>query len=246
MMDRRVYSLNRATGGRRLAAWLLDLILIATLSVGFMLLTSLAVSYDKQQNKLFDYYRTHEVLVMDDKNNEVFCKSEDATCQKNWQEFAKDKDAIAQYNKVNELTVVILTVGVFSSLLVTHFIVPLILKDGRTVGKRIMGISLISTDEIRVNTNQMFIRFLMGEFLVTYMIPIILIFTAMISGGGLFYTLTALAIMVANILCLIFTKNRQNLSDLIGKTIAVDTASQIICDTKEELSELKYTNEEKK
>ena len=74
------------------------------------------------------------------------------------------------------------------------------------------------------------------------MIPILLIFTGMTSGGGLLYTLGALAIIIGNIGSVIFTKNHQNIPDLIAKTIPVDATCQIIVDTKEELSELKYQN----
>lgn len=103
-----------------------------------------------------------------------------------------------------------------------------------------MGVSLISINEVKVTNRQIFIRALMGEFLVLAMIPTILIFMAMISNGGLLYTLFFMIIEVANIGTIFITKSKQNLPDLIAKTIPVDTASQIICSTPEELSKLKY------
>ena len=243
-MESKVYSLNKADPLKRLAAWFLDMILIVTIAVGFMVLTSVVIGYDKEQAKLNEYYQIHNVFVEDENGNNQFCEisSSNDSCSIAWENFGKDKDAVNQYNKVNQLTVVILSSGVFLSLLTTHFIAPLILKDGRTIGKRLLGVSLVSTDEIKVTTKQMFIWFLMGEFLVVTMIPILLKFTAMISGGGLIFSLTALAIWLINIGCVLFTKNRQNLPDLIAKTIAVDTSSQIICETKEDLAKLKYQN----
>lgn len=248
-MDKRVYSLNKASILRRIAAWLLDIILIIIIAVGVMFLTSVIIDYDANQDKLNEYYQIHNVYVSGENGENIFCEigsSENDSCSLAWENFGKDQNAVDQYNKVNQLTVIILSSGVFFSLLIMHFIVPLFLKDGRTIGKKVMGVSLISSDEVRVTTNQIFVRFLMGEFLITTMIPILLIFTAMISGGGLFYTLTAIFIVFLNIGFVIFTKNHQNLPDLIAKTIAVDTASQIICDTKEEVNKLKYNSEEKK
>ena len=126
--------------------------------------------------------------------------------------------------------------------MITYCILPLIFKNGKTLGKKIFSIALITDDEIRVTPRCIFIRSLFGNFLVITMIPILLIFTGMTSGGGLLYTLGALAIIIGNIGSVIFTKNHQNIPDLIAKTIPVDATCQIIVDTKEELSELKYQN----
>jgi hypothetical protein len=62
----------------------------------------------------------------------------------------------------------------------------------------------------------------------------------MISGGGFLYSFIALGIEFANIVAILASKKKQNFADMIAKTIAVDSASQIIFDTKEELSKFKY------
>lgn len=243
-MSSKVYTLNKASLARRFCAWLLDIILMVTLAVGIMFLTSLIVGYDKSMNKLNDYYRTHEVYVTDEKGNETFCElnpnDDKDPCNVAWKHFGSDKNAVNQYQKVNQLSIIILSVGLFFSIMILDFGMPLIFKNGRTIGKRLMGVSLISINEVKVTNRQIFIRALMGEFLVLAMIPTILIFLAMISNGGLIYTLFFMIIEIANIGTIFITKSKQNLPDLIAKTIPVDTASQIICSTPEELSKLKY------
>ena len=243
-MGNRVYSLNLAPMGKRLAAWLLDFILTITLAVGFMLFTSVILNYDKEVEKLNEYYDIHNVYRTDENGNKNFCEAnpndEYDSCNVAWAKFAEDEAAVAQYNKVNEYTIAILSSGLVLSIMSMYFVVPLCLKHGRTVGKKVMGISLISYEEIKVSHKQMFIRALMGNFLVLSMIPVLLFFTAMISGGGFLYSFIAFAIEFANIVATISSKKKQNFPDMIAKTIAVDTATQIICDTKEQLSELKY------
>ena len=68
-MENKAYSLNLAPMGKRLAAWLLDFILTITLAVGFMLLASVLVNYDKQVEKLNEYYDIHNVYRTDEKGN---------------------------------------------------------------------------------------------------------------------------------------------------------------------------------
>ena len=243
-MENKAYSLNLAPMGKRLAAWLLDFILTITLAVGFMLLASVLVNYDKQVEKLNEYYDIHNVYRTDEKGNKTFCEAnpndEYDSCNVAWAKFAEDEEAVAQYNRVNEYSIGILSSGLVLSIMSMYFVVPLCLKHGRTIGKKVMGISLISNEEIKVNHRQMFIRALMGNFLVLSMIPVLLFFTAMISGGGFFYSFIALGIEFANIVAVLVSKKKQNFADMIAKTIAVDSASQIIFDTKEELSKFKY------
>ena len=57
-MESKVYSLNKADPLKRLAAWFLDMILIVTIAVGFMVLTSVVIGYDKEQAKLTVVRRT--------------------------------------------------------------------------------------------------------------------------------------------------------------------------------------------
>ena len=55
-MNNGIYSLNKASIIKRLAAWLLDAIVVVIIAVGFMLLTSVVIGYDKQITKLNEYY----------------------------------------------------------------------------------------------------------------------------------------------------------------------------------------------
>lgn len=245
-MNNGIYSLNKASIIKRLAAWLLDAIVVVIIAVGFMLLTSVVIGYDKQITKLNEYYEKYDLYVEDEDGNRDFCtlnpNNELDPCNVGWRKFGEDKDAVAQYEKVNTYSVIILSSGVVFGVMITYCILPLIFKNGKTLGKKIFSIALITDDEIRVTPRCIFIRSLFGNFLVITMIPILLIFTGMTSGGGLLYTLGALVIIIGNIGSVIFTKNHQNIPDLIAKTIPVDATCQIIVDTKEELSELKYQN----
>ena len=153
--------------------------------------------------------------------------------------FSKDEEMIKAYTMVMNLPLLIVTLGILCAIVVLELIVPLIFKNGQTVGKKIFAIAVMHDDGIRVNGVYMFIRTIIGKFTFETMIPVYLI-TMILMGTASIVTIAVLvAIPVLQIILLCVTKNRQTIHDLLAKTIAVDIRSQKFFNNEQELLDFK-------
>jgi len=124
--------------------------------------------------------------------------------------------------------------GFLGALFILEFLIPLWLKNGQTLGKKVFGVGLMRKDGIKVTTFMMFARTILGKYTIETMIPIFLLlasFFGILGLGGLVLCAAALLIPVLVALC---TRNKTAIHDLMACTIAVDLASQMIFDTPEE------------
>lgn len=136
------------------------------------------------------------------------------------------------------LLLVILTVGTLLSYLILEFVVPVCLKNGQTVGKKIFGIALMRQDCVRVKTLAVFVRTIFGKYIVETMFPIFLV-VFFFSGAALLSVILLAVLAIANVVLFFATRNRTPLHDLMAGTVAVDINLQEIFDSVEELEERK-------
>jgi uncharacterized RDD family membrane protein YckC len=236
------YTLNLANPWKRFAAWILDFILLATIAVGVTWLCSIIFNFTEENAKLYSYYEQYGVYTVTDGVG-AFCETDanySNECAAMWTNFGNDASAVGQYQKVVSLTFIMLTIGVFVSTTIIYLVFPLIFRNGQTIGKKVMGVALLSKDEIQVSTFQVVTRYLIGNFTIMLMLPIMLLLVAIYFNWGLILTLPGIAIELGNIVAIMVTKNKQNIPDLIARTIPIDISSQIIAKTPEELSKYKY------
>ena len=137
------------------------------------------------------------------------------------------------------MTLIIATFGILLSYAVLEFVVPLILKDGQTVGKKIFGIAVIRTDGVKMSTLQLFVRTVLGKYTIETMIPVLLIVMSMGGIIGFYGPLLIALLTVAQIIIMAVTKNNSLIHDLLANTVTVDKASQLIFDTEEDMIEYK-------
>lgn len=294
-----IYDVQKASVLKRASAFLLDIIIIACLSAGFIWLLALICDYQthydthasilaEEQQKVYDKYKQPNGFEID------FSKSYDNSIGEEYNANLSDevKAIILQYQetgidlsiedeefqklseseqkafyacalqasdeyssalKLNEtygkesmlvfsLAIMMSSIGIFLAVLVWEFIIPLFLKNGQTVGKKVFGIAVMHTNGVRVRPFSMFVRSILGKYVFELMVPI---FVILMMFFGILSTLIG-AIVIALIAVLqigifIYTKNstRSFLHDLISRTVTVDLASQMIFENEGELLEFK-------
>lgn len=153
--------------------------------------------------------------------------------------FAKDEEMIKAYNMMTNLPLLIITIGFLGGYLILEFILPLIFKNGQTIGKKIFGIAVMHQDGVRVNGMYMFIRTIIGKFTLESMIPVYLIMMIIMQSATIVTLVVLVAIPLLQIILLIRTQYRQPIHDLLAKTITVDIKSQKFFNNEEELLEYK-------
>lgn len=229
--------IQKASLWKRIAAWMFDFILTGILAVGVGVLLSAVLGYDgysEQLSSLYARYETEYGVVFQIPQEEYNAMTEAArqNYDNAYRALVADSEVIYVYNMVMNLTLIITTLGILFGSLITEFVLPLVLGNGQTVGKKIFGICLMRVDCVRINTMQLFVRAVLGKYTIETMIPVYLALMIFFGTIGSFGTLLLLGFAFVQILVLVVTRNRSALHDLLAGTVAVDFSSQkIFADT---------------
>ena len=146
------------------------------------------------------------------------------------------KDKVnAQYEYVANLLFMIISIGILFAYLILEFIIPLCLKNGQTIGKKIFGICLVKRNCVKIAPAQIFARTVLGKFAVETMFPVLLVFLLIFGGIGILAIVLLVALTILNIVLFFASKNRTPIHDVFANTVAVDMSVQMIFQSEEEL-----------
>lgn len=234
--------LQKAGLWKRFAAWLLDLILLTILATGFGLVISSAMNYDDYVAKLNEKYAQYETKYgvefnISQEEYEALLPEQQEAYQKANEELAQDVELNGIYNMVVHQTLIMLSVGILLSIFLLEFVVPVLFKNGQTLGKKIFGIGLMRTDYVKVNNMQLFVRAVLGKFTIEIMAPIYIMLLSFLGVFGLMGTLVVGALLIIEMVLLGVTKNNSQIHDLLAGTVVVDMATQKIFDSEEARTE---------
>ena len=198
--------LQKASLSKRIAAGILDAMLLCVLAVGFMSLLFNLLGYNDHSAALKQHYERYETqygISFDISEAEYKELPEDQ--QKNfdaaYQALINDDDVLYTYNLLINLTLLITTFGILLAM---------------------------RTDGVQITPLQLFIRTVLGKFTVETMIPVYIIIMVLFNSIGIFGTGVLLILLLAQAVSMIVTRTNSMLHDLIGGTVAVDIASQKI------------------
>lgn len=144
-----------------------------------------------------------------------------------------------KYQYVYNLMFLIISLGIFLAYFVLEFIIPLCLKNGQTIGKKVFGICLVRPTCVKITAPNLFARTILGKFAVETMFPVLLVFLLLFGGIGIMAIILLVALAILNIVLFFATKNRTPIHDLFANTVAVDMSVQMIYQSDEELVEKK-------
>lgn len=249
-----VYGINKASFIKRVAAACLDFIIFVLVAVGVTTLMTAIVQYDSYRAELDKKYEEYGVLyeydpaLGEDQGGSIFCemKEEGDACYVAWEAFYADEEATKLLNTCTSLTLASASIGLLFGAGVAYFLIPLLLKNGQSFGKKFMRIALVNKNGIRVQPINLFIRFLFGIFVIEIMVPfysIMYIFSG--SPGGIIALALVLGIFVSELLLVMTNRFGCAIHDLVGGTVVVEYDGQAIFDTEEELQK-HLENERKK
>ena len=238
-----VTDLQKASLWKRISAGLFDFILIVMLAVGVAALLSWVLGYNSYHQSYMEVRTRYEAQygVDFEITQEIyngFSKAEreayDAACATADQAWRTDQQAIYLSNMVANLSLLILTFSILIAVMLLEFVVPLLFKNGQTLGKKIFGVALMRNDGVKVSTLQMFIRTLLGKFTIEIMIPVYIFSMILSNSIGLIAVAILGGILVGELLSLVISRTNSLIHDTIAATIAVDMATQRIFESPEE------------
>ena len=234
--------LQKASLWKRISAALFDFILFGIIAIGAATALSYFLGYDAclhTVNAAYEKYSEEYGIELPAKQDpETMSFEEKALYEAADKAINSDVEAVNAFNKLQHLTLLMVTFSVLFAVLIIELFVPLLLDNGQTLGKKIFGVALMRVDGIKLTRLQLFTRAVLGKFTLELMLPIYA-FIMFANGTG---ALLALAILVAlpvsHIICLALSRNGSLLHDVLSATVAVDMASQMIFETKE--AQLEY------
>ena len=239
-----VYDLQKASMWKRASAFLFDVIILGILVVGIAAMLSSVLGYDKHMGKVDEAYAKYEKkYVIDFDMSEADYNKLTKEEQDKWMEsfnaaydaLIKDEEAMYAYNMVINLTMVIATSAFLFAFLILEFAIPMILKNGQTLGKKIFGIGVMRTDGVKVVGPLMFIRTVLGKFTIETMIPIFIVMMIFFGSVGLEGTIILGLILLVQVVLMIKTQTNSAIHDVLAKTVVIDVASQMIFESEEDL-----------
>ena len=226
---------------KRISAFLCDIILLFVVITGIASLTAWVVDIDSHFDEYTavreEYAHMYNIDLEADTSGytEEELKEYNAKCDAADAAFAEDERALRSWSMLITLIPVIVTVSVFLGYLIMEFIIPLWLKEGRTLGKKNFGLCVMRVDGVRVSNVQMFVRTVLGKFTVGTMIPLTFLALIILNVASVVAPVGIIAIFGVQVIMMISTKNHDTIPDKMAGTVVVDNASQMIFESEEEL-----------
>lgn len=235
-----VTDLQKANLWKRIAAWVLDAMLVCVLAVGAGALLASLLGYNDYYGQLNEGYARYEnqygvefditqsdYLALSDQQRQNY----DAA----YAALIADDEVMRAYNMVTSQIMLIVTASILFGILVLEFAVPLWLKNGQTVGKKVFAIGVMRTDGVRITAVQLFVRTVLGKFTVETMIPVYVVLMLFFNITGFLGTVLLAGLGLAQVVILAVTKTNALLHDLLAGTVAVDLSSQRIFKSTDDL-----------
>ena len=240
-----IYDLQKASALKRISAFLLDVVLFVILATGAASLISSIVGYDNYLAKFeeikSEYAEEYGInLDISDEELEKLSGEEKAKFDAANTAFSKDEEAIALYQTMMTLILLMVSISPFVGCFVVDFLIPLFLRNGQTPGKKIFGIGVMMVNGVRITAPALFVRAILGKYVLETAVPLVMLIMARFGlGDGFIMLAVCFGIVAANLALLCVNSKRSLLHDYLSYTVCVDMASQMIFENVEALEEYK-------
>lgn len=242
-----MYDLQKASMSKRISAFLFDFILILVVAVGFAWLISQVTGfYGTVDSFSAELEKSGIDLTLTEEEYNAFSEAERKEYDAKLEALNSNEQLVNDYFRINSLVLVMITLAPFLAFLVMEFAIPLFLRNGQTLGKKIFAIGVMRADGVKLTPPVLFARSMLGKLTIETLIPIyMLVMILMRSTLGvalldpLVCLVIAAAVVLTNLTCFLSSRSRTALHDIFASTVAVDMQTQMIFETKEEMLEYK-------
>ncbi len=225
------YDILKAGLLKRFSSFLLDFILLVLLSAFFIWVLGIITNYDWYNTRLIDAYETYETkhgvsFSITEGEYNSYTEEEKLAYDTAYRDLYDDEDAVSGYRRVTVLTFFNTLMGVFLSFFILEFIIPLILKNGITIGKKIFGLEVMSRKGYGINRVTLFIRTFTGKYLIETAVPLFLFLLSLFSPSSIIPIIIS-AIFISDILLVFCSPLHLAVHDLVADTVVVDSERKI-------------------
>ncbi len=241
-----IYDLQKASLSKRISAYLFDFIIFLVLLTGFAALISLITGFDAKladSQEHYAYYEEKYGIGIDEMNaynaltddeRENLSNEEKENYKAAIEEFAADEELRRADTLVTNIILIMISMSFLFSYAILEFIVPLCLKNGQTLGKKIFSIALMRDDGVKASPVMLFVRSILGKYTIETMVPVFLLVFFFMTYD-IIPLFVILILLIFNAVLFFRTKTHSFIHDILAYTVAVDLQSQMIFETKEDL-----------
>lgn len=223
---------------KRGSAYLFDIMLLVMLAV--FIATGLAslLDYDAKAVQLEECYNQVEQQynidfdITEEDFNALSQEDRDRFNQA-YEALTTNEDTLYIYNSMIYLTLLMISLALLVSFLVLEFVVPLLFKNGQTLGKKVLGVALMRPDGIKISPFALFVRAILGKYSIGTMVPVLLALMMFWGVVGIVAPVVILGLLILQIVLMVKSPNRCTIHDRLAGTVPVDLASQLIFDSQE-------------
>ena len=231
---------------KRISSFLFDFIMRMILIAGIAVIMSALLGYDAAADRFdelsAEYMEKYQVDLSQEEYD-LLSEADKEAYRERYDEanlaFNSDPEAQGLYEKMINLILLMLLISIVSGYAILEFIVPLLFKNGQTLGKKIFGVGVMRDDGVRINSRILFARAILGKCVIEAMVPIAIIIMIVLGGAGMLGLIALLLLAALEIFLMIKTKTNSCIHDLLSYSVTVDMASQMIFDSTEALVEYK-------
>lgn len=236
--------LQKAGTWKRIAAWLLDLMLVCVLSVGIAFVFSTVFKYEDHLDTVDRAYAKYEAeygvkFNVTPEEYAEFSQEDIERYNEAYAALTADTEAMTAYNMAINLILLTVTLSLLITYLVLELLVPMLLKNGQTVGKKAFNLGVMRIDGVRLTNIQLFVRTVLGKYTLETMIPVYIIILLLFGSAGVVGLVVLLAIAAVQMCFLFGSRNGELIHDRMSGTVAIDLSSQKIFETTDDLIEYK-------
>ena len=235
-----ITDLQKASLSKRIAAGLLDVMLLLVVVVGFAALLTWLFGYESHgiaMNQRTTFYESqYDVdLSISQEEYTAMTEAQRKHFDEAWAARGQDEQWAYHFNMVVSLTLLITTFSILLGLVLLEVMVPLLLKNGQTIGKKAFALGVMRVDAVQITPLQLVVRTVLGKFTIETMISVYLIIMIVFQMVGMTGPLVILGLLVTQLMCMIATKTNSMIHDLLAGTVVVDISSQKIFRTTTDL-----------
>lgn len=237
-----MYCLQKASMWKRISAALFDVIILAVVAVGIAFLLSSMLGYSTYYDRLdacYEKYETEYGVDFDISSSDYNALSEAERAQFDAaaEAFENDEEVPYLWTMLFNLALVILTFAILIAFLLLELLVPLLFKNGQSLGKKIFGIALMREDGVKVTPLLIFVRSMLGKYTLETMLPVLLLVMMYFGATGIVGAAVIIVIAITQIITFLFTRARTPIHDKLAHTVCVDFTTQMIFESPEALLE---------
>jgi uncharacterized RDD family membrane protein YckC len=230
---------QRAEVSKRLYAGLVDFMLLAILTVACVLALGAIINMPKYYNRYVEIIDRYEAdygvtFGMTQAEYKELTEEEQANYKAAVDAVNADEELKSLTRTGFTLIFVIIIGSILFAMLILEFVVPLLFKDGRTLGKKIFGLGVMRNNLTHVKPFVLFARNIIGKGVMELALPAAAVISVILGLTGWFGIVLLVLFAVMEIVVFAKSHGSALLHDTLADTVVIDWASQRMFDTQEE------------